>query len=553
MRRALSLTQRLNLLVLAALAPALLLLVYTQVTQRSSRMEEARQSAFRAGEQASLEMQRIISGAQLLLEAIGNAPAVKTFDQALCAPFLAGVVARAPQFSAMGVYDPSGRLRCRNLMPSSASSASTLPSFKEAMDTGRFTVGRYQKGEMEKDAFLPLAAPILDGEGKPAGVVIASLDLGWLKHIVEDRRFDDSSALTVADRDGTIVARHPFSERFVGTRIPDQFLPLVTAERPGTLEVLSQDGTRRIVGYFPASSAPQGLYVSAGVGYDKAMEPVREATYRGGLIVLLGAISALILATASGRMLLTRPMERITRTIEAWRKGDPQARTGMVASRSEIGQVGAAIDQFLDDLQAGKAQRDMLEEQQALLNNELQHRVKNALATVSAVAGQTFRGPEQRADLDKYLARVRAIADSFDMLRRSEWEGGTLREVVEKTLVMYPPERRQVEGPELAVGPKSTLALSLALHELATNSAKYGAFSVPTGTLRVTWSSDGSTLVLVWKEQDGPAVHSPEKTGFGTRMVTTALAADLGATVALDYAADGLECRISASLERLAT
>lgn len=226
MRRALSLTQRLNLLVLAALAPALLLLVYTQVTQRSSRMEEARQSAFRAGEQASLEMQRIISGAQLLLEAIGNAPAVKTFDQALCAPFLAGVVARAPQFSAMGVYDPSGRLRCRNLMPSSASSASTLPSFKEAMDTGRFTVGRYQKGEMEKDAFLPLAAPILDGEGKPAGVVIASLDLGWLKHIVEDRRFDDSSALTVADRDGTIVARHPFSERFVGTRIPDQFLPL---------------------------------------------------------------------------------------------------------------------------------------------------------------------------------------------------------------------------------------------------------------------------------------------------------------------------------------
>ena len=497
-------------------------------------------------------MQRIMSGAQLLLEAIGNAPAVKTFDQALCVPFLAGVVARAPQFRAMSVYDTGGQLRCRNAIPTAATSAAKLPSFNEAMETGHFTIGRYQKGEAENEAFLPLAVPILDGDDKPSGVVIASLDLAWLNHIVEDRQFDESAALTVADRDGTIIARHPFAERFVGTQIPDQFLPLVTAESPGTLEVQSQDGTRRIIGYFPASVAPQSLYVSAGVGYDKAMEPVREATYRGGLIVLLGAISALLLATASGRVLLTRPMEEITGTIEAWRKGDSQARTGMVASRSEIGQVGAAIDQFLDDLQAGKAQRAILEEQQALLNNELQHRVKNALATVSAVAGQTFKGPAQRADLEKYLARVRAIADAFDMLRRSEWEGGTLREVVEKTLVMYPPERREVEGPELSVGPKSTLALSLALHELATNSAKYGAFSVPSGALRVTWSTDGSMLTLVWKEQDGPAVHSPEKTGFGTRMVTTALAADLGATVALDYAVDGLECRISASLERLA-
>lgn len=551
MRRALSLTQRLNLLVLAALAPALLLLIYTQVTQRASRMEEARQSAYRAGEQASLEMQRIMSGAQLLLEAIGNAPAVKTFDQALCAPFLAGVLARAPQFSAMGVYDANGQLRCRNIMATTAASARDLPSFQEAMASGRFTIGRYMKGETANEAFLPLAAPILDVDDKPTGAVIASLDLAWLNHIVKDRQFDESAALTVADRDGTIIARHPYPERFVGTRIPETFLPLVTAERPGAMEVLSQDGTRRIIGYFPASVTPQSLYVSAGVGYDKAMEPVREATYQGGLIVLLGAISALILATASGRMLLTRPMEQITGTIEAWRKGDAQARTGMVASRSEIGQVGAAIDQFLDDLQAGKTQRAILEEQQALLNNELQHRVKNALATVSAVAGQTFKGPAQRADLVKYLARVRAIADAFDMLRRSEWQGGTLHEVVEKTLVMYPPERRHVEGPELSVGPKATLALSLALHELATNSAKYGAFSVPSGVLRVTWSTDGSTLVLIWKEQDGPAVHSPEKAGFGTRMITTALAADLGASVELDYAEDGLECRISASMERL--
>ncbi len=168
-------------------------------------------------------------------------------------------------------------------------------------------------------------------------------------------------------------------------------------------------------------------------------------------------------------------MEQITGTIDAWRQGNQQARTGMIANRSEIGQVGAAIDQFLDDLEAGKAQRAILEERQALLNNELQHRVKNALATVSAVASQTFKDPAQRPDLETYLARVRAIADAFDMLRRSEWEGGRLREVVDKTLVMYPPERRVVEGPDMPVGPKTTLALSLAMHELATNSAKYGA------------------------------------------------------------------------------
>ncbi len=199
MRRALTLTQRLNLLVLAALAPALLLLVYTQITQRSARMEEASQAAYRAGEQASLEMQRIVSGAQLLSEAIGNAPAVITFDQALCAPFLASVVARAPQFSAISVYDGDGVLRCRNLTRRAPRQRfGTCHRSLRSCPPAASPSGATRRAKATRDANLPLAAPILNNENRPIGAVIASLDLRWLNHIVENRQFDDSAALTIA-------------------------------------------------------------------------------------------------------------------------------------------------------------------------------------------------------------------------------------------------------------------------------------------------------------------------------------------------------------------
>src|SRR6185437_146321 len=189
------------------------------------------------------------------------------------------------------------------------------------------------------------------------------------------------------------------------------------------------------------------------------------------------------------------------------------------------------------------------EELQRLLVNELNHRVKNSLATVQSIALQTLRSaddlPSARNALD---ARIVSLARAHDLLTDRSWSGADLRDVVLRALEPFAAEQLELEGPSVDVPPRHALALSLALHELATNAAKYGALSVTVGRVKLRWFADAGALHLDWRERGGPVVTPPTRRGFGTRMLEQALARDLGGTTRLDYAADGVRCAISAPL-----
>ena len=111
-------------------------------------------------------------------------------------------------------------------------------------------------------------------------------------------------------------------------------------------------------------------------------------------------------------------------------------------------------------------------------------------------------------------------------------------------------ERCSLDGPELRIPPQTAVSLALALHELATNAAKYGALSGEGGSISVTWSADGGQLAFDWRERGGPPVKPPATTGFGSRMIRRALAIDLGGQVRLDFEPDGVCCSIRAPLPR---
>ena len=108
-----------------------------------------------------------------------------------------------------------------------------------------------------------------------------------------------------------------------------------------------------------------------------------------------------------------------------------------------------------------------------------------------------------------------------------------------------------VSGDSLWLAPRAALALSLALHELATNAAKYGALSIERGRVAVSWATSGDILRLEWKEQDGPSVRQPAARGFGSRLIERGLAADLGGEARLPFEPDGLRCTISATLSAI--
>jgi two-component sensor histidine kinase len=189
--------------------------------------------------------------------------------------------------------------------------------------------------------------------------------------------------------------------------------------------------------------------------------------------------------------------------------------------------------------------RVLAEAQQKLLLDELNHRVKNTLATVQAIAAQTLRtNPEPSAFRETFEARLLALSATHDLLTATSWRSADLRDVARLEFRPYDPDRYVLDGPEVSLSPSEALALGLLFHELATNAVKYGALSSPTGCVEVRWSVDAGLLTLMWRERGGPPVKPPTRRGFGSRLIERSLRGDMRGEAVLDFAPDGLLCRV---------
>lgn len=202
------------------------------------------------------------------------------------------------------------------------------------------------------------------------------------------------------------------------------------------------------------------------------------------------------------------------------------------------------------------AERKEADTHRTLLLHELSHRVKNALATVQAIAAQTLRtAPTPEAFAPSFSARLMALAKTHDLLTRGEWQGALLRDIVEAELAPYQNEahtRWSCKGPAIRLAAQTALALGMAFHELATNAAKHGALSVPNGRIEVTWEQRadkaGDRLHLVWVEVGGPPVRRSGRKGFGTRLISDGLAYELDGEVALEFDPAGVRCAVDVPL-----
>lgn len=200
--------------------------------------------------------------------------------------------------------------------------------------------------------------------------------------------------------------------------------------------------------------------------------------------------------------------------------------------------------------------RKRAEEHRALLADELNHRVKNSMATMQSIAHQTLSNAGSLADARTALdARLQSLSAAHDVLTRESWEGATLAEIAEGALQPFRQRngrRFKVGGPLVRLSPRHALAFVMAFHELATNAVKYGALSNEAGRVILNWDIvDGSKperLWVRWEEIGGPPVTSPERRGFGSRMIERALASELGGTAEIDYRPRGLVCTVEAPM-----
>jgi two-component sensor histidine kinase len=339
-------------------------------------------------------------------------------------------------------------------------------------------------------------------EGKVIYDLAASLPLGIFTNILMRQRPERDWTIAVFDHAGTVIARSRDSEQFVGKPASPSLYAALMNQFEGALDTTTFDGTLVLTGF---ARAPFSGW-SAAVGIPKS-----------------------------------------SLTIELWRSVAVLAAFGIVCLA--FGTLFAV--RLATQLARSQADRD-------LLINELNHRVKNILATVQGLVASTLRSAVSVADAKKVVEeRIIALGRAHDVLTQEHWESADLRELVLNIVQPWEHANRiEISGPDLRVNPRAAVALGMVLNELMTNAAKYGALSQPEGRVRVEWSTAKEhgppKLRMVWMETGGPLVHSPTRRGFGSTLIEHSIS-ELSGTCERNFAPTGLICTMLLPLERLRT
>jgi PAS domain S-box-containing protein len=303
-------------------------------------------------------------------------------------------------------------------------------------------------------------------------------------------------------------------------------MPMIFAdEAPGHPVVFANDAFLKLTGYRREEVLAKSFPSLLAVGVEAESMPIVEAAFRG---------------------------HGIAEPEIHYKRKDGSEFWASVFVSPVCDESGAVVQQFVSFVDITKHREDNA--RCKMLIDELNHRVKNTLSTVQSIVTQAVRGPaEPEAVREAIESRILALSRSHDLLTSGNWEGAGLHDLVE--LAMHPfegvrgsAERFTITGDNLHVSAKAALSLAIALHELATNAVKYGAFSNDSGTLEIDWAivpeSSGDRLVLRWQEHGGPQVSPPTRKGFGSWVIERGLAHELGGEVTLDYLSQGVACTI---------
>jgi PAS domain S-box-containing protein len=427
------------------------------------------------------------------------------------------------------------------LFPNDGESGRLLrASFERVFQTGQPDTVAYipydiplpqeQGGGMEQRFWTAIHQPMTDETGAVAYLVQNTTDV---TDIVRIRQ----------------AASLPFSVISGETRLLERAREAEAAHRSLLAE---SDSFRRLFqlapGFFAVLSGPDHVFTFANDAYSRLVggrdvigKPVAEALPE---VVGQGFVGMLDGVYASG----TPAGGEAVRLMLQRAPGEALRETFLDFSYDAIrDRDGAIIGVFVQGMDRTEAVRT--QQRQKLLLDELNHRVKNTLATVQSIAAQTLRSGADIADArTRFDARLRALSNAHNLLSEQQWASASFDGILRQEFGAYEAQRFAVEGEPVTLSPKASIAMALVVHELATNAAKYGALKSSAGTVGVRWSVRDGRLAIDWEERGGPAAAEPKHRGFGSRLIERVVGGELGGTVETRYGVEGLSCRIEVPL-----
>lgn len=439
----------------------------------------------------------------------------------------------------LALFRPDGRVVFRTNMPfgSEAAPLRATEELRRVVASRTPVVGNLYP---EPRLLVPLLVPVIR-DGEVVAVLGSGISVSFLSGVLDAVQLAGVEFTSVLDGNGRVLAVTPEGQNSlaVGQRVRD-WQQRAALEHPtgGMARGTSLTGVPVVAALHPIPTTPGWMVTVA----------ARVSTYSGLqrqplFWLLLGGVAVFLLSLAAALYLsqrLVRPVVALTRQAEEQASGSQHRRTG-------IADIAAIPVAEIERLHGALVRAD---EVQLLLAREVDHRAKNLLAVVQAVMRMS-RADSKEEFVAAVCERVNALARVHSLLAQEGWEGIGLLALAERELAAHA-DRVTLHGPSVSLASTAAQPMSMLLHELSTNSVKYGALSTPEGRVKVSWSLEPaeSRLHLCWRESDGPAVaQRPPRQGFGTRVIDTSVA-QLGGTVQRHWQPSGLLCKVRLPLER---
>lgn len=499
-------------------------------SERARLFGEARLTA----ERIAADLDQTLNGYIAILESLATTPALGEDD-------LATVYRQADAaLSSRGLFaflrDSDGQQLFNTRVPYGSELPKSANFDDQAFTEKRPFVSDVVIGEVAKRAVMAVSVPVFR-KGKLRYVLSLSVEPRLMKELLDRQKTPAEWRATIADRKGVVIARTSLHEKFVGK-------PLSYATRSDNVNSPLQgtDLEGRSVKWGTAPSRVAGWTVYVSVPSELVEAAARDALL--SYVLIVAAFTCVGIAGAVGvARVITKPLDMAESAAKALGEGRSVSFQPTVVA--EANAIGTAL------VEAAEL-REQAEQQILLLMREVNHRSKNMLAVVQAIARQ-MPSTDPKQFVRQFSDRIVSLAASQDLLIESNWQGVRVADLVRSQLALFREligTRITISGPPIRLQPPAAQAIGMALHELATNASKYGALSDEKGNVRVSWRMQGTgeerEFVLLWAEEGGPPVKAPERRGFGYTIMVAMVEKSLDAKVKIDYAPSGLVWKVEA-------
>ncbi len=410
---------RLLLIVLLATIPVIGLTFYSAIEERDQEAAGIQETALRLARLAASSQERLIESTHQLLIALSKIPAIRERDTESCSQLFAEILVHYPSYTTISAFDPEGNLFCSAVASEHSVNISDRPYFQRLIQNRDFVVGDYQVGRITGKPEVVLAYPIRDASDSLLSIIIAPLNLDMLGQSAAMASLPEGATISVLDRKGTVLARYPEIEGWIGRTLPDKSsVRTILERREGTMAGRGMDGAQRLYAFTPMGEKWEaGAFVRIGLLAESAYAGANRLLLRNLALIGLVTILALAAARFTSSALILRPIDLLMKAVKEVARGNLEARTGLPQGNGELNRLARAFDEM-----AGALQR--LDEEKRRFERRLRQAQKSE--AIGAMAGGIAH------DFNNLLT---SIIGYTDMAVNDTPKGDPLRENLEKALL----------------------------------------------------------------------------------------------------------------------